>query len=473
MKALIAFTLLSSVIQYGIWALSPEQVSKELGPQLSRSAVIIGWDAAKYRRWSDYHVPKPGVVVIPANEQDVAATVEYCTSKEIPFLTQNGGHGWTKTMHIDNDGLIINLKKLDSVTFNADKTVVTVGGGASVSQAINAASKNNALVQTANCNCIGLLGAILGAGYSNLVGLMGFGVDNILSFNAVMADGCLHTITPKDKNLFWAFRGAGPNFGIVTSAKMKSYPVSPSGQTAWIGQLIFTPDKLEKLVETIEAITLKPEMSVFLVFLTSGKPDYTPMVSLIPFYYGTEEEGRAAFSDFLDIGPINDTTTETQYPHWNDVTALFCLKGGNKPLYTAGLTKMVPSTWKEVWEEYVSFVSLGGTGTTLVLLEAYSLEKTRSFGQASSAYAWRNKINYNAVAIPWYFDPALESDAIAWASKVRDIWRSTDGLDSPAAYINFANDEDPSVVYGGNVDRLKAIKAKADPDNVFNQWFGL
>ena len=324
---------------------------------------------------------------------------------------------------------------MDSVTFNNDKTEVTVGGGASVSRVIDAASKNNALVQTGNCNCIGTLGAILGAGYGNLICLMGFGVDNILSLNAVMADGCLRVITPEDKDLFWAFRGAGPNFGIVTSAKMKSNPVSPSGQTAWIGQLIFTPDKLEKLVEAIDAITLKPEMGVFLVFLTSGEPDYTPMVSLIPFYYGTDKEGRAAFSNFLDIGPSNDTTTETQYPHWNDVTSLFCTKGGYKPPYTAGLTKMVPSTWKEAWEEYVSFVSLGGTGTSLVLLEAYSLEKARSFDQASSAYAWRNKVNYNAVAIPWYFDPVLDSDAIAWASRLRDIWRSTDGLDSPAAYV--------------------------------------
>ncbi|RAL03907.1 FAD-binding oxidoreductase [Aspergillus ibericus CBS 121593] len=426
-----------------ISALPPEEVSKELGPQLSRSAVISGWDATKHGRWSEFHAPKPGVVVTPANEQDV----EYCTSKEIPFLAQNGGHGCAKSLHIYNDGLIISLKQFDSVTFNDERTEVTVGGGASVTQVINAASKNNALV-------------ILGAGYGNLMGMVGFGVDNILSLDAVMADGCLHTITPEDKDLFWAFRGAGPNFGIVTSAKMKSYPVEPS-------------DKLEKIVDAIDALTLEPKMALFLVFSTSGEPDYTPMISLIPHYYGTEKEGRAAFSSILDIGPTNDTTKETQYPHWNDVIDAFCVKGGYKLLETAGLNSMVSSTWKETWEEYVSFVSLDGTGTSLVLLEAYSLKKARSFGQVSSAYAWRNKVNFNAVAIPWYTDSSLDSDAIAWTSKLRELWRSTDGLESPAAYINFASDEKLSVVYGENVDRLKAIKAKADPDNVFNQWFPL
>ncbi|PYI11743.1 FAD binding domain-containing protein [Aspergillus sclerotiicarbonarius CBS 121057] len=473
MHPLVTLAWLLSTVAHKIWALSPEQVSKELGPQLSQSAVISGWDATKYGRWSEYHAPKPGIVLTPANEQDVAATVEYCTSKEIPFLTQNGGHGWAKTIHIDNDGLIISLEQLNSVTFNDDRTEAVVEGGAHVSQVINAASKNNALVQTANCNCIGTLGAILGAGYGNLMGMAGFGIDNILSLNAVMADGCLHTITPEDKDLFWAFRGAGPNFGIVTSAKMKSYPVGPSGQTAWIGQLVFTPDKLEKVVEEIDAITLEPEMCLFMVFLTSGEPDYTPMIALLPFYYGTEEEGRAAFSSFFDIGPTNDTTAETQYAHWNDVTDVFCSKGGYKPSETAGLSRMVPSTWEEAWDEYVSFVSLGGTGASIVLLEAYSLKTARSFGQDSSAYAWRNKVNFNAIAIPWYFDSSLESDAVAWASRLRDLWRSTDGLDSPAAYINFANDEDLSVVYGENVERLKAIKAQADPDRIFNQWFSL
>ena len=95
MKALVTFALLLFILQYRTWALSPEQVSKELGPQLSRSAVISGWDAAKYGRWSEYHALEPGVVVIPANEQDVAATVRcYSTAtKPCPLLIRYAAIG--------------------------------------------------------------------------------------------------------------------------------------------------------------------------------------------------------------------------------------------------------------------------------------------------------------------------------------------------------------------------------------------
>ena len=84
---------------------------------------------------------------------------------------------------------------------------------------------NNAQVVTGSSNCIGVLGTNLGGGYGNLGGLYGLRVDNILSLNTVLANGTFLQVTPKESDLFWALRGAAPNFGIVTSVVMKSYPV--------------------------------------------------------------------------------------------------------------------------------------------------------------------------------------------------------------------------------------------------------
>ncbi|KAJ5245940.1 hypothetical protein N7468_000923, partial [Penicillium chermesinum] len=438
-------------------------------------------------RWSEFAAPHPGVVVTPGTEPDVAATVRYCTSNHIPFVTQNGGHGWADTVHLGSDGLLINLRSLRTVVFNGNKSQVTVGGGVAISEVISAASKAGALVQTGNCNCVGALGAILGGGYGNLLGLVGFGVDNLLSVNLVLADGRLQTVTPNDEDLWWALRGAGPNFGIVTSATMKSFPVSPPGQTAWFGQLVYRGDQVEAVVNTIQSTALKPKMSVFLYFMTSGAPSYTPQVVITPFYYGTEAEGRAAFKAFLDLNPSKDTTTELQYPHWNDGADSFCIKGGYKPSYSVGLARMNPSTWKKAWDEYVSFLGINGTSSSIVIMEAYSLDTARAFPESSSSFAWRNHVNFNAVAMPWYYDKHLTPQAEAWGRKLRDLWRSTDGLDAPAAYviifvllslfcfsvyINFAHgDEALSTVYGNNVNRLKAIKEKMDPSSVFDQWF--
>jgi FAD/FMN-containing dehydrogenase len=141
----------------------------------------------------------------------------------IPFLAQNGGIGWATTFKMKNDGVIINLVGLNQITFNADKTQVTIGGGASINTTIQAADTAGALILTGNCNCVGALGAYLGGGYGNLMGLKGFGVDQIISVRLVTAEGKLHTVSASsDPDLFWAIRGAGPNFGIVTSAVVKS-----------------------------------------------------------------------------------------------------------------------------------------------------------------------------------------------------------------------------------------------------------
>lgn len=83
----------------------------------------------------------------------------------MPFASQNGGNGWAKTFNLGNDGVLINLAGLNAVTFSDNKTQATIGGGAIISETIQAANAAGVLVQTGNCNCVGALGAILGGGY--------------------------------------------------------------------------------------------------------------------------------------------------------------------------------------------------------------------------------------------------------------------------------------------------------------------
>lgn len=123
---------------------------------------------------------------------------------------------------MNNNGVIINLAGLNQVTFSADKTQATIGGGVSINSTIRAADAAGALVLTGNCNCVGALGAYLGGGYGNLMGIAGMGVDQIISVRLVTADGKIQTVSASNTDLFWAIRGAGPNFGIVTSAIVKA-----------------------------------------------------------------------------------------------------------------------------------------------------------------------------------------------------------------------------------------------------------
>ena len=195
---------------------------------------------------------------------------------------------------------------------------------------------NNAQVVTGSSNCIGILGTNLGGGYGNLGGLYGLGVDNILSLNTVLANGTFLQVTPKESDLFWALREAAPNFGIVASVIMKSYPVPASQSTTWTGILLFTEDKIESIVQAIQDLVLGSYMNIYLYYGTSGAPSFNPTVVVTPFYYGSETNGKTAFVSILALQPFTDTTAKNPYNQWNAGGDSFCVKGGRKPTYSGG-----------------------------------------------------------------------------------------------------------------------------------------
>ena len=271
------------------------------------------------------------------------------------------------------------------------------------------------------------MGAALGGGYGNLMGLYGFSVDNIISMDVVLANGSAVTVSAdKNKDLWWALRGAGPNFGIVTGALVKSYPMPKSQNAAWTGGLFYTEDKIERIVQAIQDLVLTEPMNVFLYYATTGPPSFTPTVLVNPFYFGTEADGRAAFKSLLDLQPYKDITAYIPYTEWNTAANSFCIKGGRKPSYGAGFSQMVPATWRQIWNAYVEFLKIPGTGFSSILTECYSLTYAQSMQKSSSSFANRD-VRFNGAAIPYYQDPALDKQAEAFGAKVRDLWRSTDG----------------------------------------------
>jgi hypothetical protein len=198
-----------------------------------------------------------------------------------------------------------------------------------------------------------------------------------------------------------------------------------------LGGLVYTPDKLEQVVQAIENIVLSPKMVVFLYFATSP-PDNTPTILVTPFYYGSETEGRAAFKPFFDIGPVADTTTVLPYNQWNAGANGFCIKGGRKPVYAAGFNKMIPSTWRQIWNEFTSFAALPGAQNSAVLVECYPRQGYPV--QATDASFAGRDIRYNSAIVPWYSDPSLDTKAAQFGSQARDQLRAQDGYPKYRTY---------------------------------------
>ena len=312
--------------------------------------------------------------------------------------------------------------------FCESKTEVTIGGGVIIRDLVNAAYDHDVQVVTGNCNCVGVLGAALGGAYSRLQGTYGFGVDNFISMDLVTPQGGLITVTPKKKDLWFALRGAGANFGIVTSATLRTYPVPREQNGAWLGPLIFSEDKIEIIIETMNELELKPPMAIF--FYYTAVPDVGPAIIVFPFYLGGyEKDYKSAFAPILDLKPIVNNIEWQPYNVMNAGSEPFCIKGGRKPAFGAGLSRIDPKAARQIWIEYNEFIKAPGANRTAVLMEKYPLEKAKNYGDDSSAYPFRSSLEWIAVAIPWYEDPSLDEKAEAFGSKVRKIWRLTSGFD--------------------------------------------
>jgi FAD/FMN-containing dehydrogenase len=308
------------------------------------------------------------------------------------------------------------------------------------------------------------------------MGEVGFGVDNIISLRIVTAAGELLTVTQTSHpDLFWALRGAGPNFGIVISITVNAQPATEADRTAYINNLFFSPDKLPEVAQAIQDLPLTPQQRIYLVLTSTGPPLNEPAVLVTGFLRkGTEETGLVAFKPLYDLGPISNTSVVAGYENWNDANVGFCTRGGRKPAYSTTITSMQPDTWPQIWDLYTEFQAKGRESA--ILIERYNLTHAHTMPADSAAFnpALRNTAFAQAVVIPWYADAALDVEASEFGTKVRDIWSDEVDARRNPTYANFAHgDESLEGIYGMSLARLREVKGVWDPKGVFGQWFAI
>ena len=344
---------------------------------------------------------------------------------------QSRGNGWADTFSLGDCSVLINIAGLNKTVFNPNKTTALIQGGALVNDMILAAYGNDTRFAGPTCACLSFLGASLGGGLTREMGLYGTGVDQIVSANVVTASGeSLLVDSTHNPDLWYAIRGAAPNFGIVTSAVVRAYPTTKAENIVWQGSLTYPDDKLEELIQIAHDLVLEPRMEIDLLFATSGPPLYTPTISAIPFFLGNASEGEKVFAPLLELGPIANNAAVYPYPEWSDFAIPFCEKGLRKPAYGASLSTkgFVPKTWRAIYSEYKAFVkAYPQAGNSSILAEYYPLQKAIAIGDNTSSYPFR-EVPLHVVIIPTYADSSLDDPANTFGARVRDLMWSTDGL---------------------------------------------
>ncbi|GKT48171.1 FAD-linked oxidoreductase chyH [Colletotrichum spaethianum] len=294
------------------------EFSAEISPQLSpRASVILQHEPLFINhtsRWRDWHSPDVGVVVKVFTENDVQATIRVANEYGLPFLARSGGHGATESLSQANNVIIIDLREWDTVNIAEDGKIATIGGGASVKKVVNTLWAAGKQTVTGICECVGISAPVLGGGHGWLQGQYGLASDQVVSAKLVLPNGEAVTASLNENSgLFWALRGAGHNFGIVTEWQYRVHDINNS---KWFYEIfIFLGEQLGEVFELTNKMmkTQPPETTHWIYFVNVPEIDLERPV----IWYGVIYDGP------LDTAmkytePLHKIHYASAFPHRDD-----------------------------------------------------------------------------------------------------------------------------------------------------------
>ncbi|CAI7676577.1 unnamed protein product [Penicillium pancosmium] len=454
---------------------------KAFAKSLSRTAEVYYPGSSGFEnvttRWSVLEEPKVNVVVVPGTENDVAETVKYANKKNVPFLAYNGVHGALVSLGKMDHGIGISLSKLRSVKVNDDGKTATIGGGVMSKQITDDLWAAGKQTVTGTCECVSYLGPALGGGHGWLQGHHGLVADQFVSMNVVLADGTLTTIDA-DSELWWAMKGAGHNFGIVTSVTSKIYDIE---HTDWaIETITFSGDKVEAVYQAANDYLVKDGTQPAGVinwsyWMNDGSDPNSPVIVFYIIQEGVKAVESTYTKAFHDIGPISinpQSGTYKDLANWTSIAVDSppCQKlGFANPRFPIYLEQYNVPAQKKAWDIYAPAVSGSSPfNNSIFMFEGYSAEGVHAISADSTAFAFRSE---NLLAAPMInYAPAgeaLERKAADLGNQLRNILSAATGRDDFRAYINYAyGSETSQQIYGSEhwrQERLRGLKHKYDP----------
>lgn len=254
-------------------------------------------------------------VVLVRNEVDVSNTVKFVKEHGIPFAVRGGGHSTSGSSAIEN-GIVIDLSRMRDVTVDTAQKTIAAQGGTLWSDVDHVAGKHGLATVGGTVNHTGVGGLTLGGGYGWLTGRYGLTIDLLRSVRIVLADGrCVTASETENPDLFWAVRGAGHNFGVVTEFVFQGFDQKTP---VFAASLVYDPDRLSDVVEFANGLhkTTDGDQGLFFGY-TGGPPLNRPVVIATCFHNGTEEEGRKIFEKLFDLNPMHEHVEVFPYQKMN------------------------------------------------------------------------------------------------------------------------------------------------------------
>ncbi|KAL2788811.1 hypothetical protein BJX66DRAFT_326833 [Aspergillus keveii] len=427
-------------------------------------------------RWDIFQAPSFAAALAVGSEEDLVAAVKLATSYNIPFLATGTRHGYGNTIGELQDGLALDLSPLNSIVVDANAETVTVGPGVFSVDVFDPVFEAGYSMPTGTCSCVGLIGATLGAGIGRLSGTHGLMIDALLSVRIVTADGSLLTASEtSNSDLFWAIRGAGANFGIITSA---TYRITPITSTYTNVQLIFPAGSNGTVLDWFATVDISAKWAIGVTMAFNAEAGAAAALFVSAVYYGPREEALAVLDPILhsDPGPIFFTAEDVP---WNRLTtsagfgtdAQTCAKGSIHDIHGVNIRDRDAETLREVFELLNTFYAEYPAGRGVgVGLEGWSNEAVVAVPDEETAFPWRDTQIYTLIQAIWTpGNTATQNAVTSVALDIRSRLAATSGYGDLSVYVNYAiGDETLEQRYGKRkLPRLSELKRRYDPGNVF------
>ena len=425
--------------------------------------------------WNLLFTHDPVAVVFAQRTQDVVNALAWARQNDVAVRVRSGGHcleGWSNV----DDGLVIDVSELKSARVDTESNTATVGAGLNQLEAVTALGSAGVVAPTGTEGSVGLVGATLGGGFGLLTRAFGMASDNLLAAEVVVASGLdgADVITVDENSnadLLWALRGAGNgSFGIVTSLTYRVHPLTRSVYitASWpgLGDLPAVFEAWQRWAPFTDS-----RLTTQLEIATDGFQLVGALVA------GSKDEAGHLLAPILSVGAPEVSMTDG---NWADIYAGFQIPTADEPVNWKFSSQFVSEPFPpEVVDLIVSFMSKAPTPQCNYFTNAFGGAVVDSEPAGGSAFAHRNALFYAEPGAGWGGarggiptgrpvapDPQTP-ECLAW---IADF---TEALTPYAngAYTNVPNPgmaEWETAYWGANVERLRTIKSKYDPDNVFS-----
>ena len=407
----------------------------------------------------------PAAIAYCVDEADVAAAIAFARDRGLRIAVRGGGHNGGGLGSVD-DGLVIDLTPMNSITVDAAAKLARVGGGALLRDVVATTYEYGLTVPVGVIGTTGVGGLTLGGGVGHLTRAFGLTIDNLVAATVVLADGSVvQCDATRDADLFWAIRGGGGNFGVVTQFSFQLHPLT----AALAGPVIYSLDDAADVMRWYRDFigNAPDELGGWFAYLSVPPgPPFPEELHLrkvcAVIWTQPDEEESAALREARSFGtPLLDGVAPVPFPAWN--TGFDALFPAGEQWYWRG--DFIGELTDSMIETHVEWMPKAPTWKSTMHMYPTDGAAARV---PSDATAWGYRhARWSQVIAGVDGDPANAAAITEWAKGYSDALRP-EALEG--GYSNFEMDVPDRVrgMYGANYDRLAQIKAKYDPDNTFS-----